>query len=187
MPTRKVKTFFAATRRRWHDWLAARHGFEREVWLVFYKRQTQRACVSYEHAVQEALCFGWIDSIVKRIDEDRYARKFTPRKPSSKWSDANRQRYEELRTRGLLAPAGLQRPPTGRSYGTPRPSARLPKYIEKTLRSNQRAWSYFERLAPSYQRLYVAWIDSAKQEGTKTRRLREATSLLEAGRKLGLK
>src|ERR1017187_2053436 len=95
---------------------------ESEVWLVFYKRQTGRSSIAYDDAVNEALCFGWIDSLIKRLDDDRYARKFTPRKPDSKWSSANRKRYAQLQASGRLTPAGLQRAPTGRSHDAPRPS-----------------------------------------------------------------
>ncbi len=110
-----AKTVAARTREQWRAWLANHHDSESAVWLVFNKRHTHRPSISYNDAVEEALCFGWIDSIIKRVDEDRYARKFTPRKPDSKWSTANRQRYAALQARGLLTPAGVRRAPTGRS------------------------------------------------------------------------
>ena len=143
---------------------------------------------AYDDAVGEALCFGWIDSLVSRLDDARYARKFTPRKPSSRWSTANRKRYAQLRASGRLMPAGFKRAPTDRSGDTPRPSlVKTPQYIVQALRSDPAAWNYFEKLAPSYRRMYVGWIDSAKQEQTKMRRLQEAIHLLAAGKKLGLK
>jgi uncharacterized protein YdeI (YjbR/CyaY-like superfamily) len=144
--------------------------------------------MGYDDAVEEALCFGWIDSIIKRLDDACYARKFTPRKPDSKWSTANRKRYAQLQARGVLMPAGLKRAPTDRSGDAPRPSqSKVPQYIEQALRSHPAAWNHFERLAPSYRRMYIAWIDSAKKQETKARRLREAVGLLAAGKKLGLK
>jgi uncharacterized protein YdeI (YjbR/CyaY-like superfamily) len=157
--------------------------------LVFHKRHTGRPSVDYHNAVDEALCVGWIDSLVKRLDDERYARKFTPRKPDSQWSTTNRRRYAVLKAEGLLAPAGLKRAPTAGSSYSPRPSATaaLPRYLERALRSNRSAWKYFEQLAPSHRRNYIGWIDSAKRPETKEKRLREAVSLLEAGRKLGLK
>jgi uncharacterized protein YdeI (YjbR/CyaY-like superfamily) len=155
---------------------------------VFYKRHTSTSAVSYDDAIDEALCFGWIDSLVRRLDDDRYARKFTPRKPGSKWSTINRRRYADLKARGLLAAPGLERPPTDRCGDAPRPSlTELPSFIEKQLRANTRAWDYFQRLAPSCRRAYIAWIDSAKREETKEKRLCEAIGLLAAGKKLGLK
>jgi uncharacterized protein YdeI (YjbR/CyaY-like superfamily) len=188
MPRKKLKTFVAATRDQWRDWLEAHHGSETEVWLVFYKRQTARASVSYDHAVEEALCFGWIDSIVKRVDEVRYLRKFTPRKPGSMWSASNRRRYAELKAQERLAPAGLRRSPTARNYDKqPPPPKAVPRYIQQGLRADRAAWNTFERLAPSYRRAYIGWIDCAKREETRARRLREVVGLLRAGKKLGLK
>jgi len=164
------------------------HASESEVWLVLYKRHTGKASIAYEDAVDEALCFGWVDSLIKRLDEARYARKFTPRKADSKWSTSNRRRYAQLKASGRLMPAGLNRAPTDRSGDAPRPSlANVPQYIQEALRNNLAAWKYFESLAPSYRRMYIAWIDSAKHPETKTRRLQEAIRLLAAGKKLGMK
>jgi len=178
----------ALTRRQWRTWLKEHHRSVTEIWLVFYKGRAGVNYLSYEDAVEEALCYGWVDSIVKRLDDYRYARKFTPRKANSKWSSANRRRYASLAQRGLLADAGLKRAPTSRSGDAPRPSAtELPTYIEQALSADPRAWRSFQQLAPSYRRAYIGWIDSAKREETRVRRLREAVRLLAAGEKLGLK
>jgi uncharacterized protein YdeI (YjbR/CyaY-like superfamily) len=188
MLSRTLKTLDARTCEQWREWLAEHHESESEVWLVFHKHQTGRPSIAYDDAVDEALCFGWIDSLIKRLDDDRYARKFTPRKPDSRWSTANHKRYAQLKASGRLMPAGLKRAPTDRSYDAPRPSpSKVPQYIQQALRSRPAAWNYFESLAPSYRRMYIAWIDSAKQQETKTRRLQEAIGLLAAGKKLGLK
>ncbi len=188
MPAKNRKTLEVRSRQQWRSWLEAHHDSEPEIWLVFYKRHTAEESISYDDAVDEALCFGWIDSIVRRLDADRYLRKFTPRKPDSRWSTVNRRRYAQLKARGLLAAPGLERAPTDRSGDAPRPSVSLlPPYIEKELRANARAWRSFEKLAPSYRRAYIGWVDSAKREGTKAKRLREAVGLLAAGKKLGLK
>jgi uncharacterized protein YdeI (YjbR/CyaY-like superfamily) len=158
------------------------------VWLVFSKRHTRQPSIAYEDAVDEALCFGWVDSLIKRVDDARYARKFTPRKLDSKWSTANRKRYAQLRASGRLMPAGLNRPPTDRSGDAPRPSlSKIPQYIQEALTNSPAAGSYFGSLAPSFRRRYIGWIDSAKQQETKMRRLQEAIRLLMAGKKLGLK
>lgn len=188
MVSKTLKTLDARNCERWREWLAKHHESASEVWLVFHKRHTGRPSIAYDDAVDEALCFGWIDSLIKRLDEDRYARKFTPRKPDSRWSTANRKRYAQLRTNGRLAPAGLKRAPTDRSGDAPRPSpSKVPQYIRQALRSRPVASNYFESLAPSCRRTYIAWIDSAKRQETKTRRLQEAIGLLAAGKKLGLK
>ena len=183
-----MKTFDAHNCAQWRDWLARNHATESEVWLVFHKQHTGRPSVAYVDALDEALCFGWVDSLIKRLDDDRYARKFTPRKADSRWSDINRKRYAELKAAGRMTPAGLDRPPTARSYDAPpRAPAKIPPYIQKALKSQPAARQYFESLAPSHQRQYLLWIDSAKREGTKSKRLEEAIRMLAAREKLGLK
>jgi len=184
-----MKTLDAENLAQWRTWLAEHHDCESEIWLVFHKRHTGRASIAYEDAVDEALCFGWVDSLVKRIDDRRYARKFTPRKADSRWSTSNRRRYARLKTNGRLMPAGLTRTPTDRGYDAPRPRRPLtvPEYMQEELQKNSSAQCFFEALAPSHRRNYIGWIDSAKQEKTRMRRLQEAIRLLASGKKLGLK
>ncbi|HZE69168.1 MAG TPA: YdeI/OmpD-associated family protein [Pyrinomonadaceae bacterium] len=186
-----MKTLRMQTVDEWRDWLDAHHASESEVWLVFYKRHTGVASIHYKDALDEALCFGWVDSLVKRLDDRRYALKFTLRRPDSRWSDATRKRYAELKAGGRLRLAGIKRPPTDRGYG-PRPPrlpmrSGLPPYIQAALRDHSAARRYFEALAPSHRRRYLAWIESAKREETKLRRLKEAIRLLTSGKELGLK
>ena len=141
----------------------------------------------YDDAVREALCFGWIDSLVKRLDDNRYAVKVTPRKPTSKWSDINRRRWKELKAAGLLTSAGLTAAPTENTYG-PRPVIpNLPNYIAKAIKANAKAWKFFRELAPTYRRNFVVWIHMAKRPDTRERRIRQSLALLAAGKKLGLK
>lgn len=188
MSSRELKILDVRDRQEWRQWLEEHHHSSRGVWLVFYKKHTGVGTLSYNDSVEEAICYGWIDSLVKRLDEDRYVRKFTPRQSSSKWSTSNRRRYESLRSRGLLAPPGLGQPPSDRTGDAPKPSVeRIPDYIENGLRSKPEAWRNFNKLARSYRRQYIAWIDSAMREETRQRRLREAITLLEAGKRLGLK
>ena len=188
MRSKTLKTLDVPTLEQWRSWLADHYSTESEVWLVFHKRHTGRPSIAYHDALDEALCFGWVDSLVKRLDEARYARKFTPRKSDSRWSAVNRKRYAQLKASGRLMPAGLNRAPTNRSYAPPRPStSTIPDYIQEALQKSPAAGRNFESLAPSYQRNYIGWIDSAKQQETKVRRLRQAIELLVAGKKLGLK
>jgi uncharacterized protein YdeI (YjbR/CyaY-like superfamily) len=191
MPAKRLQTLDVRTRAQWRKWLRQHHRSESDVWLVFHKRHTGKGSVAYEDAVEEALCFGWVDSLIRRLDDDRYARKFTPRKPESRWSAINRRRYAKVEASGLLEQAGRERAPTAGSAYPPRPPrpprVALPPYIETALRRNARAWTEFEKLAPSYRRQYVGWIDSAKKEETKAKRLAEAIRMLAAGEKLGLK
>jgi uncharacterized protein YdeI (YjbR/CyaY-like superfamily) len=183
-----LKTVKAKTNAQWRRWLTKHHDSEREVWLIFHKPHTGRMSIAYEDAVNEALCFGWIDSLIKRLDDDRYARKFTPRKPGSRWSTVNQQRYAKLQAEGRLMAAGLSLAPTpGSGYPLRPPRGRMPSYIQEALNSQPAARTFFESLAPSYRRLYVGWIDSAKKPETRMKRLQEALRLLAAGKKLGLK
>jgi uncharacterized protein YdeI (YjbR/CyaY-like superfamily) len=181
-------TLEIGSRCEWRRWLEEHHRSSPGVWLVFARRGGGGATLAYEDAVEEALCFGWVDSLVKRLDDARYARKFTARRPDSRWSTANRRRWARLRAGGLLAEAGLERAPTNRSGDAPRPSlAAIPADIEEGLRADPQAWRSFEELAPSYRRAYVGWIDAARRTGTRAKRLREAVRRLRAGEKLGLK
>jgi uncharacterized protein YdeI (YjbR/CyaY-like superfamily) len=186
-----MKPFHVRTLDTWRDWLAKHHASESGVWLIFYKRHTSVESLAYEDARDEALCFGWVDSLVKRLDDRRYTLKFTPRRADSRWSAVNRKRYAELKAEGRLKPAGVERPPTECGYG-PRPPrlplpAKLPAYITAALKTNATALRHFEALAPSHRRRYVGWIESAKREDTKLRRLKEALRLLTLGKELGLK
>ncbi len=181
------------TRADWRAWLAANYDRETEIWLVYNKRHTGEPRVEYDDAVEEALCFGWIDSVVRTIDESRYAQKFTPRKARSKWSASNRERFARMVREGRMTPAGLAKapPPEEDPVTVMAPAKRvgdaIPGYIEEALRAHGAAWTSFYNLAPSYRRLYVGWIEDAKREETRRRRLAEAVSLLEQGKKLGLK
>jgi uncharacterized protein YdeI (YjbR/CyaY-like superfamily) len=173
--------------RQWRTWLGKHHASSPGVWLVFHKNHTGVKSIPQEDSVREALCFGWIDSLIKRLDDDRYAVKFTPRKPTSKWSDINRQRWMELQAAGRLAAPGLAAAPTGNTYA-PRPVIpELPAYIAKALQANRKAWGFFQELAPTHRRNFVVWIHMAKREETRERRIRESIALLAAGQKLGLK
>jgi uncharacterized protein YdeI (YjbR/CyaY-like superfamily) len=188
MPPKPSTTLDVRIVADWRRWLAKHHDSSTEIWLVFHKRHTGTPSIEYLDALDEALCYGWIDSLVKRLDDDRYARKFTPRKADSRWSDVNRKRYAALRASGRLEPPGIARAPTDRSYAPKPPRTTvIPKYIIDAVKKRRAAWEAFEQLAPSHQRRYVGWIDSAKQEETKLRRLREVIDVLAAGKKLGLK
>jgi uncharacterized protein YdeI (YjbR/CyaY-like superfamily) len=183
----KFKTLDVRSRARWRAWLDANHGSASEIWLVFHKPHTGKTSIDYEDSVEEALCFGWVDSLIRRLDDDRYARKFTPRKSGSVWSDLNRKRYAKVEALGWLANAGRERAPTANRYPRrPRRSSTVPPYIERAFKAEPRAWATFERLTPRERIMYVGWIDNAKREETKARRIEKAVRQLAAGKKLGL-
>lgn len=185
--TPELKTLEVRSRRQWRAWLVAHHTSSSGIWLVFYKQHTGLKSMPYEDAVRVALCFGWIDSLVKRLDDDRYALKVTPRKRTSKWSDINRRRWKELKAAGLLAPAGLAAAPTENTYGPQPVIPELPNYIAKAIKTKAKAWKFFQELAPTDRRNFVVWIHTAKRPDTRERRIRESLALLAAGKKLGLK
>ena len=135
-PLVTLDTLDVRNRQDFRKWLKRHHDSLSEIWLVFHKRHTGVTSIKYDDAVEEALCFGWIDSIIRRLDDARDTRKFTPRKADSKWSTVNRRRYASLESRALLAPPGLKRPPTSRSGDAPKLSvSTVPSYITKTLRT----------------------------------------------------
>jgi uncharacterized protein YdeI (YjbR/CyaY-like superfamily) len=175
------------TRRAWRAWLARHHARSSGIWLVFHKDHTGVRSIPYDASVREALCFGWIDSLIKRLDDERYARKFTPRTRTSKWSESNRRRWAELNEAGLLAASGLAAAPTANRYASAPAIPDLPKHIETAFRSNARAWRFFGQLPPTARRQFVGWIHIARREETRDRRIRESIALLAAGKRLGLK
>jgi uncharacterized protein YdeI (YjbR/CyaY-like superfamily) len=189
-----MKTLHLTERREWRAWLDANGGKEKEIWLVFHKKHTGKARLAYDDAVEEAICFGWIDSIVKRMDEERYAQKFTPRNRGSKWSNLNIARAKKMIAAGRMTAAGsalfdpalLHRKPAPRPASPPAAQP-VPAYILGALAADQKAGDFFTSLAPSYRRLYVRWVDSAKKEETRKKRLAEMIATLRAGRKLGMK
>jgi uncharacterized protein YdeI (YjbR/CyaY-like superfamily) len=176
-------TLYAASRNDWRAWLAKNGQSETELWLLFYKKHTGQPCVSYEHAVEEALCFGWIDSIVKRLDDDRYAQKFTPRRDGSQWSASNKRRLRKLLDEGRMTDAGLAKIDRALLEEQPaKPGAveeSVPADITRALMANTKAWKNFSGLAPSRRRAYVRLILDAKREETRERRVREVISRLE--------
>jgi uncharacterized protein YdeI (YjbR/CyaY-like superfamily) len=184
---KELRTVEVRSRREWRAWLGKHHASSPGIWLVFHKGHTGVKSIPHEETVREALCFGWIDSLVKRLDEDRYAVKFTPRKPSSKWSDINRKRWADLKAARLLTEAGLAAAPTDNSYAAKPTIPDLPAYIAKALKTNPKAWRFFQELAPTYRRHFVVWIHIAKRPETREKRIRESIALLAAGQKLGLK
>jgi uncharacterized protein YdeI (YjbR/CyaY-like superfamily) len=177
----------------WRKWLKANHNRSPGVWLVFYKKDSCRPTMDYEDSVCEALCFGWIDSIIKKLDSRRYARKFTPRKDGSQWSALNKKRIEKLIAANRMTPVGLKKIESAKLNGKWHKSDRPQMGLEPSgdfmaaLNSNKKAKENFSKLAPTYKRHYLGWINSAKLDETRKKRITEAIGLLEKGQKLGLK
>lgn len=175
------------TRSEWREWLATHHASSPGIWVIRHKQHSGVESMPYEDLVCEALCFGWIDSLVKRLDDNRYAIKVTPRKPASKWSELNRKRWQQLEAAGLLAAPGLAAAPTANTYA-PKPSIpELPAYVAKAFKANPKAWKFFQTLSARDRRNFVVWIHTARRPETRDRRIRESIELLSSGQKLGLK
>jgi uncharacterized protein YdeI (YjbR/CyaY-like superfamily) len=188
-----TEELYVANRNGWRAWLRENHDIKNEIWLIYYKRHTGRPSIPYGDSVEEALCFGWVDSIIKKIDYEKFARKFTPRKSSSKWSETNKQRARKMIEDGKMTKAGLTRIKEAESNGewfkTPatRRELEVPLYLKKALAANKKASDNSSNLANTYKRHLVAWISSAKKEETRMKRLEEALRLLEKNEKLGMK
>jgi uncharacterized protein YdeI (YjbR/CyaY-like superfamily) len=190
----ELQTFFARDSAAWRRWLERHHDSGRGVWLVFYKKHPGKPSVTYAEALEEALCFGWIDSIVKRVDDERYMQKFTPRTNPKKWSAVNLAHMRRLLAQRRVTPAGRRvlgvplgkatvHSPAG-SRARPRTPARpavVPAFLQAAIACDRDATACWEKLAPSHRRRYVLWILDAKRDETRERRLAEAVRLLAQG------
>jgi uncharacterized protein YdeI (YjbR/CyaY-like superfamily) len=190
----KIKTLHVTSRDEWRAWLASHHASETEVWLIYYKKHSGQPRIPYDHAVEEALCFGWVDSLVKRIDDQKFAQKFTPRRDCARWSALNKKRVRKLIKEGRMTAVGLAKIDLAVLDKDPKVKQEqkqrdlgLPRFVKVALMESPKAWEHFQKLAPSYRRLYIRWIMDAKKEATRERRLREAVSRLKQNKKLGLK
>jgi len=171
-----VKPTYFATAAGFRSWLEVHHAKATEIVLGFYNKASGRGGITYPEALDEALCFGWIDGVRKRIDEHGYSIRFTPRKSVSIWSLVNVRHYERLAKLGRVRSAGQaayeRRDPkkTGVYSFENRPK-KLPTAMEKMFRTNQKAWAFWQTQPPGYQRLTIWWVMSAKQSQTQQRRL----------------
>jgi uncharacterized protein YdeI (YjbR/CyaY-like superfamily) len=184
---------YSKTPAEWREWLQKNYDRSTGVWLVFHKKESGQASIDYEDAVNEALCFGWIDSIIKKIDEQQYARKFTPRNDNSKWSASNKVRIEKLINSGRMTEIGLAKIEAAKNNGQwektyqPRPKIEIPPEFEDALGKNKQANEFYNQLKPTFQKQFILWIITAKRPETKDKRIKESIELLEKGQQLGLK
>jgi len=183
-----VKPVFFATPEEFRAWLEEHHDAESELWVGFYKKASGKASITWPEAVEQALCFGWIDGVRRSLDDDSYTNRFTPRKPTSNWSLINVAKVEELEQRGLMAPAGRQaferrKPERTGVYSSERAQpAVLPPEFEQRLRANPAATEWFEGRPPGYRRTAIHWVISAKREETRMRRLQQLIDCSAEGR-----
>jgi uncharacterized protein YdeI (YjbR/CyaY-like superfamily) len=187
-----LKTPQDLARGKWRSWLKRNHSREKEAWLIFYKKGACEGKMSYLEALDEALCFGWIDGRLKRIDDERHMIRFSPRRERSIWSDRNVRRVRELIVEGKMTMAGLakidkktlSRPPF--DNGKKRSRFRISPEMKRRLVINEKAWKNYCNLAPSAREQYAYWLTSAKKPETREKRLRKSIALLRRNRKLGI-
>lgn len=168
----------------WRRWLGANHNKYSAVWLVTFKKATGKPNISYDEAVEEAICYGWIDGKRKSIDDERHAYRFTPRKVDSKWSELNIRRAKQLLESGQMTEAGIAAFEGHETRKSPALPTQLPKKLQIIFESNQEAWNNFTRFPESYQKICIQWIASAKQESTQQRRLESVISHSALNRKV---
>jgi uncharacterized protein YdeI (YjbR/CyaY-like superfamily) len=186
-------TLHVTTREEWRDWLAANGTDCSHIWLIYHKKHTGKPSLPYGDAVEEAICFGWIDATVRRLDEERYMQRFTPRRPRSKWSATNRRRAEALLAAGLVEDEGLARIEEARGNGAwakafaEETDVEMPQELAAALKANAKAATNFAGLPAGQRKHFIGWVAVARKPETRQRRAAEAVELLAAGKKLGMK
>jgi uncharacterized protein YdeI (YjbR/CyaY-like superfamily) len=169
-------------------WLEQNHHRVTELWVGFYNRRSSQSGITYREALEEALCFGWIDGVRRRVNHTTYAVRFTPRQPKSKWSAVNIRRAKQLRSLGRMAAAGLrvfaQREQNCAGHSHQERPTQLRGSYEKQFKANAKAWNFFRAQAPWYQRTSSFWVLSAKREETRNQRLQVLIGDSAQGRRL---
>jgi uncharacterized protein YdeI (YjbR/CyaY-like superfamily) len=183
------------SRRAWRDWLAENHDTAKGIWLAYYKKGSGKISITYPEAVEEALCFGWIDSVIRRLDEERYAQKYTPRSVRSIWSAANKARVARLTAEGLMAAPGLAKVEAAKRDGSWDRlndvdriglGGDLPADLVEALAREPQARAAFDRRPPSEKKMWGYWVLSAKKPETRARRVAETVKRVLAGRRPGM-
>jgi uncharacterized protein YdeI (YjbR/CyaY-like superfamily) len=174
----QLENVYASDRSTWRSWLAQNHRISPGIWLIYYKVKSSQSSVRYSEAVKEALCFGWIDSKVKSLDEDRYKQIFTPRKPKSVWSKLNKQYIEELLAQGLLTEAGLAKIEAAKQDGSWNlldaiEALTIPIDLQQALAAAEAADRHFAAFSNSVKKNILSWIDSAKRPETRQKRIEQ--------------
>jgi uncharacterized protein YdeI (YjbR/CyaY-like superfamily) len=185
-----MKAKFFSSPFNFRNWLEQNHADAKELWVGFWRKDSGKQSITWPESVDEALCFGWIDGIRKRIDSESYKIRFTPRRVQSYWSKINIGRMEELTRAGRVRSAGIkafkQRTPerSGNYSYENRKKTKLDKQAEKQIRSSPAAWKFFQAQAPSYRQVITWWVMSAKKEETRARRLAKLIDYSVRGKRL---
>jgi len=171
-------------RDQWRAWLEANHATADEIWLIHYKKHTKKPGLAYEEAVEEALCFGWIDGLLRRIDGEKHVIRYSPRRKNSIWSERNKARVKKLIQEGRMTEAGLDRVREAKENGQWDAAAQredpqcVPDELKEALAKNREARENFEKLAPSRRKQLIWWVASAKGDPTRWKRIAEVVRLL---------
>lgn len=183
---------FFKNRNQWRRWLEINNKKFKEAWLIHYKKPASKKSISHFEAVEEALCFGWIDSKLKKIDEEKFILKYSPRKQKSVWSKINKEKAEKLIASGKMTQAGLEKIEEAKKQGlwdkayTNLVREKLPSDLKKSLMKNKTAWKNFQNFANSYRNMYIYWIEDAKTELTRKRRIIEVVKRVANNKKPGI-
>ena len=184
------KPRFFRSQKEFRTWLERNHAKVTELWIGYHKKASDKKGITYKEALDEALCFGWIDGKVRTIDDVSYMQRWTPRTAKSPWSKINVKRFGELKKAGLAAPAGIEaferRPHTASGYSYEEAEKGLDPGYERRFRRNKKAWAFFEGMAPGQRKVATYWVMSAKREDTRQRRLAQLIELAAEGRKIPL-
>lgn len=179
---------FFSDRSEFRNWLQKHHDKADELWVGYFKKDTGIPTITWPESVDEALCFGWIDGIRKSIDGKSYRIRFTPRRSGSRWSPRNIKSAEELIAQGKMTSPGLRafeaRTPESALQSRHRALDPLPAQFESQLRSNKKAWEYFNAMTPGVRRMSIGWVMSARKDETRLRRLGVLIESSEKGRKV---
>jgi len=178
MSNKETETYCPKSRADWREWLAKNHASEQSVWLVYFRTSTKVASVTWSEAVDEALCFGWIDSTKKTIDEERYMQYFSRRKPNSMWSRVNKEKVDQLIQNNRMTQAGLASIATAKENGSwtfldEIEALVIPEDLAAALADHEGAIDYFDGLSKSAKKILLHWIVSAKRPETRQKRVLE--------------
>lgn len=182
------KTLYVTERQRWRSWLSKHYAVEPEIWLIFYKKDSGKKRIPYNDAVEEALCYGWIDSIVKKLDADSFAQRFSPRKPNSNLSELNKERIRRLIRSKKMRKPGLASIARHLSTFALTPKEFIfPADILREIRKNPIAWKYYQQFPLSYRRIRVGWIDGSRQRpDVFKKRLKYFVAMCEKNKRFGM-
>ena len=186
------KALYFADRAAWRQWLEQNHAKESEALLIHYRKESRKTNLNHFDAVEEALCFGWIDSILRRVDDERFVLKYTPRKPNSIWSKVNRDKAIQLIKDGKMTPAGLAKINEAKKNGnwdnayTSLIKDTLSGDLKLALMKNKKAWWNFQKFSTTYRNMYIGWVNDAKTETTRQKRITEVIYRSERNIKPGI-